>query len=148
MNTNCWKLYKNCRCSFFMAKFTADDKLAAVQRYLEGVESYDTIAASIGATAYMTKIWVMQYEHNGEEAFTKSYTSYSAQFKLDVLNYMNDNGTSSNETAAIFNIPSPGLIRTWRILFEKGGIDALISKDKGHPIMKKEYKKKQTNNSP
>ena len=40
------------------------------------------------------------------EAFEKRYTNYSAQFKLDVLNYMNEHGTSINETAAIFNIPS------------------------------------------
>ena len=40
-----------------------------------------------------------------EEAFKKRYTNYSSQFKLDVLNYMNEHGTSINETAAIFNIP-------------------------------------------
>ena len=38
------------------------------------------------------------------KAFKKRYTSYSAQFKLDVLNYMNEHGTSVRETAAIFNI--------------------------------------------
>jgi transposase-like protein len=58
----------------------------------------------------------------------KSYTHYTAQFKLDVLNYMNVNGTSPNETAVIFNIPSPATIRTWRILFKKGGVNALESK--------------------
>ncbi len=35
--------------------------------------------------------WVRQYQHDGEEGlFKKSYTSYSTQFKLDVLNYMNE----------------------------------------------------------
>jgi transposase-like protein len=82
----------------------------------------------------------MQYEHHGEDAFKKSYTSYSAQFKLDVLTYMNDNGTSPNETAAIFNITSPALIRKWRILFETQGIDALKLKKKGRPTMNKEIK--------
>ena len=36
------------------------------------------------------------------------------EYKLDVLNYMNENGTSPNETAVIFNISSPALIRKWR----------------------------------
>ena len=76
----------------------------------------------------------------------KCYTNYSAQFKLDVLNYMNDNGTSPNETAVIFNIPSPATIRTWRILFEKGGVDALNFKEKGASIHEKRNKKKQNNN--
>jgi hypothetical protein len=35
-----------------------------------------------------------QYEKNGVEAFQKSYTSFSTEFKLDVLKYMNDYGTS------------------------------------------------------
>jgi transposase-like protein len=121
-----------------MVKFTTEDKLSAVQRYLEGVGTYASIGASIGTSENIVRTWVMQYEHHGEDAFKKSYTSYSAQFKLDVLTYMNDNGTSPNETAAIFNITSPALIRKWRILFETQGIDALKLKKKGRPTMNKE----------
>jgi transposase len=124
-----------------MAKFTAEDKLATVQRYLEGGESYASIGDSIGTSNSVVMNWVMQYQHHGIEAFKKSYTSYSAQFKLDVLNYMNNNGTSPNETAAIFNITSPALIRKWRILFETHGIDALELKKKGRPKMIKKTKK-------
>jgi transposase-like protein len=125
-----------------MAKFTGEDKLVIVQRYLAGVESYSTIARSIGTSDSVIRNWVMQYEQFGAEVlFRKSYTSYSAQFKLDVLNYMNDNGTSPNETAVIFNISSPALIRKWRIQFESKGIGALKSKKKGRPAMKKEPKK-------
>lgn len=43
-----------------------------------------------------------QYEHNGVEAFVKPYTNYTKQFKLDVLNYMAEHGTSTYETAALF----------------------------------------------
>ncbi|EJR93381.1 hypothetical protein IKG_05497 [Bacillus cereus VD200] len=90
-----------------MTKFTAEEKITAVQSYLEGVEGYDAISASVSTI----RTWVIQYKHNGVEAFIKSYASYSAQFKLDVLNYMNDQGMSSDEAATIFNIPSSGLIR-------------------------------------
>ncbi|MBT2737758.1 helix-turn-helix domain-containing protein, partial [Bacillus sp. ISL-7] len=124
-----------------MAKFSAKDKLAAVQRYLQGNDSYRTIGASIGAASSLVITWVKQYEENGVEAFVKSYTSYSTQFKLDVLKYMNDYGTSPNETAAIFKIADPSLIRKWRRQFEKHGIDALESKKKGRPTMEKEVKK-------
>jgi transposase len=124
-----------------MAKFTPEDKLSAVHRYLDGAESFASIAASIGTTHSLVREWVMHYEHHGAEAFTKSYTSYSAQFKLDVLNYMNMHGTSPNETAAIFRIPSSRLIRKWRMQFHSQGIDALISRKKGRPAMKKKNKK-------
>ena len=125
-----------------MVKFNLNDKLAAVERYLIGEESYDRIADSIGTVKAMIENWVLQYQHHGEEAFKKSYTSYSAQFKLDVLNYMNDYGTSPNETAAIFNITSPALIRKWRIQFETLGIDALEPKKKGRIAMKEGNQKK------
>ena len=44
--------------------------------------------------------WIKQYELFGDDAFEKRYTTYPAQFKLDVLNYMNEHGTSIRETAA------------------------------------------------
>ncbi|MDQ0859342.1 helix-turn-helix domain-containing protein [Bacillus sp. V2I10] len=78
-----------------MAKFNTEDKLAAVQCYLEGKESYRSIGSSIGTSESVVMNWVAQYKHHGIEGLFKiSYTSYSGQFKLDVLNYMNDHGTS------------------------------------------------------
>ncbi|PGA94395.1 IS3 family transposase [Bacillus toyonensis] len=127
-----------------MTKFTAEEKIAAVHSYLEGVAGYDAISASIGASVSTIRTWVIQYKHNGVEAFIKSYASYSAQFKLDVLNYMNEQGTSSDEAAAIFNIPSSGLIRKWRIQFASQGTGALMSKKEGRLNMMKETKKSVT----
>ena len=51
---------------------------------------------------------------------------------------MIENGTSLNETAAIFGIASQSAIRQWRKQFESKGFDALQSKKKGRPSMKKE----------
>jgi transposase len=124
-----------------MSKFTVGEKLNAIKRYLNGIESQRTIADSIGVNKAVLQNWIKQYQSHGEKAFEKSYTSYSSQYKLDVLNYMDNNGTSPNETAVIFNISSPGLIRKWRIQFESQGIDALESKKKGRPAVKKETKK-------
>ncbi|QOR65945.1 transposase [Cytobacillus suaedae] len=69
-----------------MAKFTPKEKLDAVQRYLEGKESYLPIANIFKTSDSVIRNWVMQYETHGVEIFLKkSYTSYSTQFKLDVL---------------------------------------------------------------
>ncbi|WP_341320794.1 IS3 family transposase [Solibacillus sp. FSL H8-0523] len=124
-----------------MAKFTAEEKLQAALRYLEGKESYCEITRSIGVDHNALPKWVKQYELQGINAFIKQYTNYSAQFKLDVLNFMIENGTSSLETAAIFGIAAPSTIRQWRKQFETKGFDALQSKKKGRPSMKKETKK-------
>jgi len=124
-----------------MAKFTLSQKLDAVTRYQNGSESVRKIAESIHAPNSVVLNWIKQYEYHGLSAFEKSYTSYTTQFKMDVLKYMQENGVSSNEAAVIFKISSPGLIRKWRIQFELGGLDALFSKQKGRPSMKKETKK-------
>ncbi|MCA1055067.1 IS3 family transposase [Rossellomorea aquimaris] len=124
-----------------MTKFTSEEKLEATISYLKGHKSFTTLAKDLGTSTAVVRNWVKQYEHHGTEAFKKSYTSYSAQYKLDVLTYMNNNRTSPNETAAIFNIPDPSNIRKWRRLFEEKGIDGLQPGKRGRPSVKKETKK-------
>ena len=75
-----------------MAKFTNDQKLEAVIRYQNTNDSVEKIAKSIGAAQSVVRNWIKQFEYHGLSAFKKSYTSYTAQFKMDVLNYMNENG--------------------------------------------------------
>lgn len=43
---------------------------------------------------------------NGVATFLKFYTNYSADYKMNVLNYMNKTGLSSVDTVAHFNISS------------------------------------------
>ncbi len=121
-----------------MTRFTNDQKIEAVTRYQDGSESMRDIAKSLGTDESVVRNWIKQFKYHGLAAFKKSYTSYTEQFKMDVLNYMNENGVSSNEAAAIFKISSPALIRKWRIQLETSGYDALFSKKKGRPSMKKE----------
>ncbi|QTB20588.1 IS3 family transposase [Lysinibacillus sphaericus] len=128
-----------------MTKFTNEQKLDAVMRYQNSSESIKEIAESISTYESVVHNWIKQFEYHGLSAFEKSYTSYTAQFKMDVLNYMNENGVSSNEAAVIFKISSPGMIRRWRIQLRTSGLDALFSKKKGRPSMKKESTKQPKN---
>jgi len=123
-----------------MTNFTAEEKIKIVLRYLEGNESINAISKETKASNSAITEWIRFYKEFGEDAFIKSYTSYSAEFKLNVLNYMKETGTTSCVAAAIFNISSSGMIRRWRKAFETGGIDALQSKKKGPKSMKKEIK--------
>ncbi len=124
-----------------MAKFSREEKIEAVKRYLSGNDGYKTVAKAIGVAKNKLIYWVKLYQYHGEEAFDKGYANYSVQYKLDVINYMNENGTSIFETAAIFNLPSDSTLYQWQYLFETQGLDALNSKKKGRPSMKKETKK-------
>ncbi len=124
-----------------MAKYTADEKIQVVQRYLNGNESYREIGKAIGIRDTVILNWVNQYKQHGAEAFVKRYTNYTQQFKLDVLNFMIENGMSFYETAAIFNIPAPSTIIVWKKQLETQGVDALQSKKKGRPSMEKKSSK-------
>ncbi|WP_342540387.1 IS3 family transposase [Heyndrickxia sp. FSL K6-6286] len=124
-----------------MSKFTFEKKLEMVQRYLNNEGGYKSLGKIYGISHNLIKKWVLQYQYNGEEGLIKSYTNYTVQFKLDVLNYLNEQGTSLYETAAIFNISAPSTILDWKLKLETEGLDALKSKKKGRPSMKKETKK-------
>ena len=76
-------------------------------------------------------------------AFQGTYTNYSVEFKMDVINYINEMGASIEEATTVFNIPASGTVWNWVHLFETQGIDALQRKMKGRPSMKKEIKKTQ-----
>jgi transposase len=45
-----------------MAKFTVEEKLIAVKRYLNGNESQRTVARSIGVHKSVLQTWIQQYE--------------------------------------------------------------------------------------
>ncbi|UOX95968.1 IS3 family transposase [Bacillus cereus] len=126
-----------------MAKFSSKDKIQAVKRYLEGTEGRKTIANSIGVHPRELYQWIKRFEFSGEKAFEKRYTTYPLEYKLDVIHYMNENGTSLRETAAFFNIPSCETLRKWKVAYETEGLDALKSKKKGRLTMAKEKAKLQ-----
>ncbi|MDM5310679.1 IS3 family transposase [Peribacillus frigoritolerans] len=121
-----------------MANFSAEQKIFITRLYLEGKHSYMDLQKIFEVSYQMIQGWVRLYQIQGADGFKKSYTSYSTEFKMDVLNYMNETGISSYDAAARFNISSPALIRTWRINVNAYGLDALISKKKGRPSMKKD----------
>ncbi|MFL0584391.1 IS3 family transposase [Solibacillus silvestris] len=124
-----------------MAKMSSEDKLAAVERYLTSKESSRAIAADFGISHRYLLTLTNQYQKNGVEAFIRRYTNYTKAFKLDVLNYMTENGTSFNETAAIFNIAAASSIQNWQKQFDTQGEDALQPKKKGRQSMKEQGKK-------
>ncbi len=130
-----------------MTKYTNEQKLDAVIRYENSSESINEIAKRIGTSKSVVYNWIKQFKYHGLAAFEKSYTTYTAQFKMDVLNYMNENGVSSDKAAVIFKISSPKLIRKWRNQLNTLGVEALFSKKKGRPSMKKESNK-QTKQTP
>ncbi|WP_153043024.1 IS3 family transposase [Neobacillus mesonae] len=126
-----------------MTKYSLETKLEAIYDYLEGVESFKDIAGKYSVNITMLKKWVAKYREHGLAAFHKTYTNYPVEFKMDVLNYINEMGASIDEAALAFNIPASTTVGNWKCLFETQGIDALQPKTKGRSSMKKETNKAQ-----
>ncbi|MBD0384925.1 IS3 family transposase, partial [Paenibacillus sedimenti] len=123
-----------------MSKYSTEEKLEAVLAYLEGKASFKTIAEDRNMSTAPLKRWVLRYQNHGVDGLVSSYTNHEIQFKIDVLNYMNEFGASINETAARYKLASDYTVLKWKRQFEAGGIDALKSKKKGRPSMKEETK--------
>lgn len=96
-----------------MTKYSLELKLKAVLAYLEGVDSFRTVAKQFNTSLTPLKHWVAHYKEHGIEGQMSTYTNYDISFKMDVLNYMNDFGVSSTHAAAVYNIASPSTINKW-----------------------------------
>ena len=108
-------------------------KLKVVQEYLEGAAGSNTLAEKYGCQASLVRDWVSLYRAHGEEGLRKKYCSYSAEFKLSVLQHMWDNRLSFGQTAAAFNIRNHSVVGRWERSFREGGFDALIPRPRGRP---------------
>ncbi len=120
-----------------MTKFTSERKLKIVKNFNSKIISQNEYASQMGVTRAQFQFWLKLYELHGEEAFENTYTNYPVPFKLNVLNYMVQNGASLMDTAALFKIPSYTMVYSWQKQMAYGGIDALEPKLKGRPSMKK-----------
>ena len=80
-----------------MAKFTVETKVRAAQDYLTGLDSQKGIARCYVMSRQVLQQWIDFYQHHGEYGLWKRYTNYTAEFKIDVLNFMNETGASPYE---------------------------------------------------
>lgn len=81
----------------------------------------------------MVRLWVRLYEAHGEAGLKRRSATYSAAQKLAVLQHMWAQELSYKQTAAAFDIRSPGHISNWERCYHSGGIDALRPRQRGRP---------------
>jgi transposase len=128
-----------------MAKYDFDFKLKVVKSYLNGDGGYSFVAKKYGIpNMSQVQRWVRTYNALGKDGLKRKnkHTSYTVQFKLDVIDYMTRTKASAQEVANHFRIENSTLVSTWKCKFEDGGIHAL-SKMKGRPPMNNnKYKEK------
>ena len=116
-----------------MSKHSEQFKLSVVQQYLAGPAGFKTVARQHGLKHAMVRNWVGWYRAHGTDGLKKKFSHYSAEFKLSVLKHMWENELSYGQTAAVFNIRSPGVLSVWERGYRSGGTDALVARPRGRP---------------
>ena len=134
---------------FFVAKYSYEFKMKAIQSYLNGEGSYEYVAKKYNISdKHVLKVWVDAYKEFGKEGIMRSRQKkkYSFQFKLYVVELYLSSEVSYQELALSQGINNPALIARWVIDFRAAGPDALRPKKKGRKktLVKKEIQ----NNSP
>ncbi|WP_222124201.1 helix-turn-helix domain containing protein, partial [Lysinibacillus fusiformis] len=70
-----------------MAGITLEQKIDAITRFENGDESLTSIAKSLNlTTTEMLNFWIEKYHFHGLESLKKSYTRYTFEDKLYILN--------------------------------------------------------------
>lgn len=122
-----------------MAKYSVELKLQLVQSYDSRQLSALEIQRRFGVSARMLRSWHQRFRRHGVAAFTKKYSHYDADFKLNVLQYQREHKLSGHETVVYFDIRGgPGVLGQWRKRYDEGGFAALEPRPKGRsPKMKR-----------
>lgn len=129
-----------------MSKFTNEFKLLVAKQYKNESISFRDLAKQVGVDNSVIRYWVMLFEHHGDQAFDFPYTKYASSLKLRIIQFINETNYSIREASAIFHIPDPSMVRRWMKKWQKGGVDALETTEKGPSTMTSSNHKKNTQN--
>jgi transposase len=109
-----------------MVKYTEQQKLDAVKAYESGAGGLRATAEAQGVSFDSLRVWVAQFRARGAAGVvTKKRSSYDFEFKLAVLRRMNDEGLSSRQASALFDIRRLDQVAEWSRLYADHGAEAL-----------------------
>lgn len=98
--------------------YSTELKLKIVQRYLRGDIGLKQLANEyhISSKACIQK-WLALYREHGEAGLCTTRGTYNGDFKVSVVEYMHNIGTSLCQTDAHFNIPSKESVSKWERIY-------------------------------
>lgn len=132
-----------------MSKYRSEDKLKAVNAYLNGMGS-TTVARKFGINSKETVIrWVKKYKNHGLKGLKNSVSreEFTIKEKKYILHWMKMTKSSYPETANHFNILAPSTIWQWENRLENKGIDGLLSRRERRSMTKKKTNNTKTKNT-
>lgn len=125
-----------------MTKYTSEFKAQIIHEYQTTSMSSRNLAHKYHIDDRLIRSWVNAYRAQGVNALKPRHgkRAFSADFKLNVIDYYQTHEASMAETAAKYDL-LPSQISIWRSQFKRGGIEALKPHSKGRPSKVKHSKK-------
>jgi len=116
-----------------MSKYSNEFKLEVVRYCIEQYHGYSDAAKHFNIPSETTILnWVRKYKEKGVAGLLKNKkSSYSGEFKKDVIEYMHKNHLSATETAIKFNLANHVIVLKWERIYYKEGPQALYEERRG-----------------
>ena len=130
-----------------MSKYSNELKLEIVQYCIDEYHSkYDAAKKFNIPSPTPIDDWIRKYKEHGVEGLVKQKkSSYSGEFKQNVVEYMHSNHLSATETAIHFRIMTHVVLKWERIYYEEGPQGLYIERRGRSKNMSSKQKKKNLN---
>ncbi len=119
-----------------MKKYQTEFKLKVVSSFLAGDGGAKLLARQWSVPEEKIRTWVSHYRLHGIDGLRPKRSTYSAQFKLQVLSHQDREQLSSRQVAAIYDIRNPNQVVVWRRNLDQGRLQARESGNEEQPTMK------------
>ncbi len=119
-----------------MKKYQTEFKLKVVKSFLSGEGGAKLLARQWSVPEEKIRTWVSHYQLHGIDGLRPKRSTYSAEFKLQVLSHQDRKQLSSRQVAAVYDIRNPNQVVVWRRNLDEGGVEALENRKQGHINMK------------
>lgn len=125
-----------------MVKYQAELKAQIVHEYLSTSQNTNDLSQKYKISRREIAKWIQKYRLTGIDSFKRRRhkRTFTADFKLNVINYYQTHENSMAEVAARFDVQT-AQISVWCSQFKRDGIEALKSHPKGRPPKMKHTKK-------
>ena len=117
-----------------MSKYSTEFKLEVVKYYIDEHHGYRETAKHFNLKTgdELVKKWVKRYEEHGINGLCRNLkSSYSGDFKLNVVEYMHANHLSLKQTAFHFNLGNLNVVGKWERIYYEEGPQALYEERRG-----------------
>ena len=125
-----------------MSKYNLEFKLEVVKSVIRGADSVSEIARIYDVDRGLVRACSDAYKYHGVDGLTKKRYRYDGQFKVKVVEYMQEHHISAREIAAKFGVSAFETVLKWERIYYEEGRDALFKNERRQSKMTNENKAK------